>query len=998
MKHKNKFFIIIIFSLLLMLWTGTVWAAPVDGFAVNQNLISSNLNQDGGWQSSAGTVQLTDDGLKVDSSKNFTIYQEISLPDDNMSYTAAFSVAQKNKSGVLSKEDQGSVEIIFIKADGSKQDSSIKLTAASYEEWYTRAQEFTIPTGTSKVRIELNGISRKISILNRGAAIDTYFKDIYFGISSMTFGQGDGSAQNPYLIYSTYGLQFMAQNLNSDAYYRLQNTIDMTGVEWKPIGDKLPKDHFDYNGFTINGLTNGFFGYTINFVTNGGTEVAPVSDVVAGTVLTDIATTTKDGYTFNGWYRDESLSQAVTVVDGDMTVYASWNIQQYTINFVVNRGDMTVAPMGVNYNSTATLPVLECHGFTFGGWFTNIELTQPFSDDTPITSNVTLYAKWEDNGIGMLIDIGKGDITFEKLDDTHFYMTQNGKTSVDYENDTIISVTGSTSENQLIIKEGVNVKICLTSLQITTVKKNPISIMQNATVRFLTKGNVTLQTSEKLSGIYLAKGSYLYLDGEITIDSKKDMAVGVNGEQNGQGVFIVQNGKILTKTNKSVQILIKVLIVIAIIILVLIVYMWVSVQLRRKGLLQKFSSRMGTHRIKNKIKESKPRQARPNHLQSERVEPQNTTAADIDISNVMAKTKKAYGMPVKYRINVPKEQSSGSISAVKEKENELLRNRVNLSGTKLTDTDTDSKYLYGEKMEVDVENLALSTEYQPYETQKNLQNTEYVKTDEVVPKESLDITNSYDMYAEQSNNEYNIDSSLNNEDTTDIYISSKVDDGEQDQDKKVETLNIDVTATPYIDSAEGNDKTVSEDEYVNAATNHIDLNDISQLNELDENSDISEPEYKSENNLDGYTNDYIENYMKEYSPKFTRQFKKDDFGNFIEVAQENGTGDSEVVRENDDLYLTDDTDDEETWYEQQLKKDKEEQENSNEIDGEQLYNPYSENELIDDFANDPEEEMWFKAQVAADSEDYYDDWQYSNMGYGDGDLMNIQTHKRNKNR
>ena len=407
---------------------------------------------------------------------------------------------------------------------------------------------------------------------------------------------------------------------------------------------------------------------------------------------------------------------------------------------------------------------------------------------------------------------------------------------------------------------------------------------------------------------------------------------------------------------------------------------------------------MGTHRIKNKIKESKPRQARPNHLQSERVEPQNTTAADIDISNVMAKTKKAYEMPVKYRINVPKEQSSGSISAVKEKENELLRNRVNLSGTKLTDTDTDSKYLYGEKMEVDVENLALSTEYQPYETQKNLQNTEYVKTDEVVPKESLDITNSYDMYAEQSNNEYNIDSSLNNEDTTDIYISSKVDDGEQDQDKKVETLNIDVTATPYIDSAEGNDKTVSEDEYVNAATNHIDLNDISQLNELDENSDISEPEYKSENNLDGYTNDYIENYMKEYSPKFTRQFKKDDFGNFIEVAQENGTGDSEVVRENDDLYLTDDTDDEETWYEQQLKKDKEEQENSNEIDGEQLYNPYSENELIDDFANDPEEEMWFKAQVAADSEDYYDDWQYSNMGYGDGDLMNIQTHKRNKNR
>ena len=42
-------------------------------------------------------------------------------------------------------------------------------------------------------------------------------------------------------------------------------------------------------------------------------------------------------------------------------------------------------------------------GYTFKGWYTDVNLTNEFDFNTPITSNITLYAKW-DNAV---IDITK---------------------------------------------------------------------------------------------------------------------------------------------------------------------------------------------------------------------------------------------------------------------------------------------------------------------------------------------------------------------------------------------------------------------------------------------------------------------------------------------------------------------------------------------------------------------------------------------------------------
>jgi uncharacterized repeat protein (TIGR02543 family) len=65
----------------------------------------------------------------------------------------------------------------------------------------------------------------------------------------------------------------------------------------------------------------------LNFVTNGGTDVNSVTIGVGTAFDLSSYVTTRIGYSFGGWYSDESCETEVTsgIVSSDMTLYASWN-------------------------------------------------------------------------------------------------------------------------------------------------------------------------------------------------------------------------------------------------------------------------------------------------------------------------------------------------------------------------------------------------------------------------------------------------------------------------------------------------------------------------------------------------------------------------------------------------------------------------------------------------------------------------------------------------
>lgn len=75
--------------------------------------------------------------------------------------------------------------------------------------------------------------------------------------------------------------------------------------------------------------------YTLTFDTNGGTTISSISRVFGTTIDLTGYTTTREGFTFTGWYADEWLTEEVTSVKlrKDTTVYAGWEkIEEPVVN------------------------------------------------------------------------------------------------------------------------------------------------------------------------------------------------------------------------------------------------------------------------------------------------------------------------------------------------------------------------------------------------------------------------------------------------------------------------------------------------------------------------------------------------------------------------------------------------------------------------------------------------------------------------------------------
>ncbi|NMA17169.1 MAG: DUF5011 domain-containing protein [Clostridiaceae bacterium] len=138
--------------------------------------------------------------------------------------------------------------------------------------------------------------------------------------------------------------------------------------------------------------------YIVNFESMGGSPVASLNDVEGNSCIEAPAAPTKAHHRFTGWYKDREATKPFDfthdVINGDLTLYAGWAADQYSVNFVTNSVD-TVAPRTVDALSTLELPVLATTGSdVFGGWYTDAEFTEPWLANTPVKKNITLYARW----------------------------------------------------------------------------------------------------------------------------------------------------------------------------------------------------------------------------------------------------------------------------------------------------------------------------------------------------------------------------------------------------------------------------------------------------------------------------------------------------------------------------------------------------------------------------------------------------------------------------
>lgn len=140
--------------------------------------------------------------------------------------------------------------------------------------------------------------------------------------------------------------------------------------------------------------------YTVSFDTGSGTSVASQT-VNYSTTATQPVSPTQSGYTFGGWFSDEACTLSwsfMTPVTENKTLYAKWVPVPYTVSFTTGSGT-AIASQTVNYGSTATQPAAPTWaGYTFGGWYTDVDCTSSWSFATTITSDRLLYAKWVPEG------------------------------------------------------------------------------------------------------------------------------------------------------------------------------------------------------------------------------------------------------------------------------------------------------------------------------------------------------------------------------------------------------------------------------------------------------------------------------------------------------------------------------------------------------------------------------------------------------------------------
>lgn len=145
-------------------------------------------------------------------------------------------------------------------------------------------------------------------------------------------------------------------------------------------------------------------GYRLSYDLNGGTGAegtyndtyySPQGDGTA----TVAANPSRAGYVFAGWQDANGKLYAAgntVTVDHDITLTAQWN-KLVTVSFdLCGHGGANISSQTFVSGNKASAPTAPKEdGWVFGGWYTEKGCKYRFSFDSAVTSDITLYAKWD---------------------------------------------------------------------------------------------------------------------------------------------------------------------------------------------------------------------------------------------------------------------------------------------------------------------------------------------------------------------------------------------------------------------------------------------------------------------------------------------------------------------------------------------------------------------------------------------------------------------------
>ena len=227
-------------------------------------------------------------------------------------------------------------------------------------------------------------------------------------VYNITYDLNDGSltAENPY----NYTVESESITLNNPSKEGSAFTgWTGTGLEEKTKTVTIEHGSTGNRNYVANYSMNS---YTIYFNSNGGSTVEEI-DAQYNEEITAPEEPTKEGYTFKGWYTDQECTNKYVfnkMPNHNITLYAGWDKNTYTVSFNTN-GGTELMPILVEQQDKVVSPSDPTKtGYTFKGWYTDQGLINLYDFNTEITSNITLYAKWEKNKYTVHYNTNGGNI------------------------------------------------------------------------------------------------------------------------------------------------------------------------------------------------------------------------------------------------------------------------------------------------------------------------------------------------------------------------------------------------------------------------------------------------------------------------------------------------------------------------------------------------------------------------------------------------------------
>jgi len=141
---------------------------------------------------------------------------------------------------------------------------------------------------------------------------------------------------------------------------------------------------------------------TVTFNANGGSGSMSPQTADVPTALTPNSFT-RTGYSFSGW-NTASDGSGTAYADGsiydfsaDITLFAQWTANNYTVTFSANGGSGSMSPQTANVPTSLTSNTFTRTGYTFNGWNTASDGSgAAYADGATYSfaADITLYAQW----------------------------------------------------------------------------------------------------------------------------------------------------------------------------------------------------------------------------------------------------------------------------------------------------------------------------------------------------------------------------------------------------------------------------------------------------------------------------------------------------------------------------------------------------------------------------------------------------------------------------